>query len=95
MSAPKDFSALLVASSTKRRDTGAASTVHLALNEALGLTRRHAGVSAGRYFGAQWTKNRFPTPYLRNTLWGGGYGPPLEGEVMRAPLTVSRIGAAR
>jgi alkyldihydroxyacetonephosphate synthase len=64
----KEGKALLVIGAT-----GATSTVRLALNEALGLTRRHAGVSAGRYFGAQWTKNRFRTPYLRNTLWDAGY----------------------
>lgn len=53
--------------------TGATSTVRLALGEALALTKQHAGVSAGRYFGAQWTKNRFRAPYLRNSLWEAGY----------------------
>lgn len=64
----KEGKALLVIGAT-----GAASTVRLALNEALGLTKKHAGVSAGRSFGAQWTKNRFRAPYLRNSLWDAGY----------------------
>jgi len=64
----KEGKALLVIGAT-----GAGSTVRLALNEALALTRQHAGVSAGRYFGAQWTKNRFRAPYLRNSLWDAGY----------------------
>ncbi|HRF94638.1 MAG TPA: FAD-linked oxidase C-terminal domain-containing protein, partial [Aggregatilineales bacterium] len=27
----------------------------------------------GKIFGGQWRKNRFHTPYLRNTLWDAGY----------------------
>ena len=53
--------------------TGTAATVSFALEEALALTRKHAGISAGRTFGAQWTKNRFRAPYLRNSLWELGY----------------------
>jgi alkyldihydroxyacetonephosphate synthase len=32
------------------------------------------GVHVGKTFGAQWQKNRFRTPYFRNTLWELGYG---------------------
>ncbi len=53
--------------------TGAAGTVKFALEAALAVTRKHAGISAGRTFGAQWTKNRFRAPYLRNSLWEAGY----------------------
>jgi alkyldihydroxyacetonephosphate synthase len=53
--------------------SGSKAVVRLALGEALALTRQHAGVSAGRVFGAQWTKNRFRAPYLRNSLWEAGY----------------------
>ena len=53
--------------------TGSAASVTFALEEALALTRKHAGISAGRTFGAQWTKNRFRAPYLRNSLWEMGY----------------------
>jgi alkyldihydroxyacetonephosphate synthase len=28
----------------------------------------------GQQFGNQWQKGRFRTPYMRNTLWGLGYG---------------------
>lgn len=42
--------------------------------EALGIAGKHGGVHVGRTFGQQWHKNRFHTPYLRNTLWDAGYG---------------------
>jgi alkyldihydroxyacetonephosphate synthase len=54
--------------------TGSAASVKFALDQALGITKKHAGISAGRTFGAQWTKNRFRAPYLRNSLWDLGYG---------------------
>ncbi|MBN2283716.1 MAG: FAD-binding oxidoreductase [Deltaproteobacteria bacterium] len=34
---------------------------------------RHGAVSVGRSMGKGWKKNRFRTPYLRNTLWDAGY----------------------
>ncbi|MCU0486372.1 MAG: FAD-binding oxidoreductase [Anaerolineales bacterium] len=40
---------------------------------ALDITGRHGGVHVGKTFGSQWHKNRFRTPYLRNTLWDMGY----------------------
>ncbi len=43
-------------------------------NEALSITRKLGGVHIGKTFGAQWHKNRFRTPYFRNTLWELGYG---------------------
>jgi alkyldihydroxyacetonephosphate synthase len=42
--------------------------------EALGIAGKFGGVHVGRTFGHQWHKNRFRTPYLRNTLWELGYG---------------------
>jgi alkyldihydroxyacetonephosphate synthase len=42
--------------------------------EALGIAGKFGGVHVGRTFGNQWHKNRFRTPYLRNTLWESGYG---------------------
>jgi alkyldihydroxyacetonephosphate synthase len=53
--------------------TGAAATVAFGLEQALAITKKHSGISAGRTFGAQWTKNRFRAPYLRNSLWDLGY----------------------
>lgn len=53
--------------------TGSSNTVTFALEEALAITKKHNGISAGRTFGAQWTKNRFRAPYLRNSLWDMGY----------------------
>jgi alkyldihydroxyacetonephosphate synthase len=41
--------------------------------EALGIASKLGGVHAGKTFGQQWHKNRFRTPYLRNTLWEKGY----------------------
>jgi alkyldihydroxyacetonephosphate synthase len=52
---------------------GARALVRFARHEALGLTAKHGGVHVGRAFGSQWHKNRFRTPYLRNTLWERGY----------------------
>jgi alkyldihydroxyacetonephosphate synthase len=53
--------------------TGTDATVSFALDQALSLAKKGAGISAGRTFGAQWTKNRFRAPYLRNSLWDLGY----------------------
>jgi alkyldihydroxyacetonephosphate synthase len=41
--------------------------------EVLGIARKFGGIHAGKTFGQQWHKNRFRTPYLRNTLWERGY----------------------
>lgn len=79
----KEGKALLVIGAT-----GARPSVRLGLGEALALARRHAGVSAGRTFGAQWTRNRFRAAYLRNALWDAGYA--LDTLETAAPW--SRIG---
>lgn len=44
-----------------------------AFREALAIGRRHGAVRAPATFGRQWHRNRFRTPYLRNTLWEAGY----------------------
>jgi len=41
--------------------------------EALGIAGKFKGIHAGKTFGQEWHKNRFRTPYLRNTLWERGY----------------------
>ena len=41
--------------------------------EVLGIARAHGAVRAPTTFGRQWHRNRFRTPYLRNTLWEAGY----------------------
>jgi alkyldihydroxyacetonephosphate synthase len=41
--------------------------------DTLEIAKNHGGVHVGRTFGDQWHKNRFRTPYLRNTLWELGY----------------------
>ncbi len=43
-------------------------------SEALSITAKLGGVHVGKTFGQQWHKNRFRTPYLRNSLWEMGYG---------------------
>jgi len=53
--------------------TGGESLVRLVREEALRMTGLESGVHAGRTFGAQWHKNRFKAPYLRNSLWEAGY----------------------
>jgi alkyldihydroxyacetonephosphate synthase len=52
---------------------GRKSAVRRARKEALGIARSLDGVSTGRLLGAGWHKQRFRTPYLRNTLWSMGY----------------------
>lgn len=37
------------------------------------LLRKTSGISTGKVIGEGWKKNRFRTPYLRNTLWNIGY----------------------
>ena len=41
--------------------------------EVLEIARAHGAVRAPATFGRQWHRNRFRTPYLRNTLWEAGY----------------------
>ena len=53
--------------------SGTGDLVRFSLGSALAVAARHGGVSAGRRFGAQWMKNRFRAPYLRNSLWEAGY----------------------
>jgi alkyldihydroxyacetonephosphate synthase len=53
--------------------SGKADLVQANRHAALKITARHAGVHVGKTFGQQWHKNRFRTPYLRNTLWELGY----------------------
>lgn len=51
---------------------GGHATVSVALLEAFGILERHGGVRAPRV-GAEWQRNRFRTPYLRDALWSAGY----------------------
>jgi alkyldihydroxyacetonephosphate synthase len=53
---------------------GKPALVHANRSEALNITGKSGGVHIGKPFGEQWHKNRFRTPYLRNTLWERGYG---------------------
>jgi alkyldihydroxyacetonephosphate synthase len=52
---------------------GKSSLVQAYRKEALAIAGKFGGVHAGKTFGQQWHKNRFRTPYLRNTLWERGY----------------------
>lgn len=53
---------------------GKSNLVRINRSEALSITAKLRGVHVGKTFGAQWYKNRFRTPYLRNVLWEMGYG---------------------
>ncbi len=53
--------------------TGTAAMVKAARKAALALAAAQGGVHVGQAFGKQWQKNRFRSPYLRNTLWAMGY----------------------
>lgn len=54
--------------------SGKANLIRTMRSEALSITSKYGGVHVGKTFGDQWHKNRFHTPYLRNTLWEMGYG---------------------
>lgn len=54
--------------------SGQSQLVRTNRNEALNITGKWDGTHIGKTFGTQWHKNRFRTPYLRNTLWEKGYG---------------------
>jgi alkyldihydroxyacetonephosphate synthase len=53
--------------------SGSQNWLKSARKEVLEIAKRQGGVHVGRTFGEQWHKNRFRTPYLRNTLWELGY----------------------
>ena len=54
--------------------SGKSTQVRANRSEALNITSKLQGIHVGKTFGEQWHKNRFKTPYLRNTLWDLGYG---------------------
>jgi alkyldihydroxyacetonephosphate synthase len=53
--------------------TGSADEVKKQRQAAIAVARTLGGVHVGRRMGHEWRKNRFRTPYLRNTLWDHGY----------------------
>ena len=53
--------------------TGVEDGMRKIRGDALDVARSHRGVYIGRRIGSEWYKNRFRTPYLRNTLWELGY----------------------
>ncbi len=54
--------------------SGKSSSVRTNRSETLNITRKNGGIHTGKTIGRQWHKNRFRTPYFRNTLWEMGYG---------------------
>lgn len=68
---------------------GNVPTVAATRRAALALVARHGGVSLGQSLGRQWTKNRFRTPYLRNSLWERGYAV----DTMETALEWCRVSA--
>ncbi len=54
--------------------SGKSDLIRTHRGETLSITAKYHGVHVGKTFGAQWHKNRFKTPYLRNTLWDMGFG---------------------
>ncbi|MFS1518869.1 FAD-binding oxidoreductase [Bacillus sp. SCS-151] len=53
--------------------TGSKKHVSAALSEAQAMIKKHRGVLVGTKAGEHWVKNRFRSPYLRNSLWDEGY----------------------
>ena len=54
--------------------SGKEAIVRMNRSETFNITTKFGGVHIGKTLGDQWHKNRFRTPYLRNTLWEMGYG---------------------
>ncbi len=52
--------------------TGSVGSVRRARHEAAAICRKFGGLVAGTVVGHTWEKNRFLSPYLRNTLWECG-----------------------
>jgi len=52
--------------------TGNATSVSRVSRQVVSLARKEGGLPVGAMIGEQWRKNRFRTPYLRNTLWQHG-----------------------
>jgi alkyldihydroxyacetonephosphate synthase len=76
---------------------GDAGRVAATRREALAVAARHGGVSLGQTLGRQWTKNRFRTPYLRNSLWERGYAVDTVETALewrRVPALVDALDAA-
>jgi alkyldihydroxyacetonephosphate synthase len=81
---------LLAAAGTRR-------VVHAALAEAFHIASRHHGRSLGSRLAREWLRQRFRSPYLRNTLWAMGYAvDTLETAVIwaRVPAMVAAIEEA-
>lgn len=53
--------------------TGSTEEVKTQRRAAIAVAQTQGGVHVGRRMGQEWRKNRFRTPYLRNTLWDHGY----------------------
>jgi alkyldihydroxyacetonephosphate synthase len=53
--------------------TGSQRQVRTARCESGSVIRHHKGLALGKSPGKEWKKNRFRTPYMRNTLWDCGY----------------------
>jgi alkyldihydroxyacetonephosphate synthase len=63
-----DERSLLILGVTESR-----ASVRFGRSQALAIAREYGGVDTGTTFGKEWRKNRFRSPYLRNTLWEAGY----------------------
>lgn len=53
--------------------SGTSQSCAQARRKTLQIARAHSGLFSGQIIGKQWSKSRFLTPYLRNTLWELGY----------------------
>jgi alkyldihydroxyacetonephosphate synthase len=53
--------------------TGGNALTRFVRHEAMAFARKRGGFAVGTKIGHMWRKNRFLTPYLRNTLWEYGY----------------------
>ncbi|GBD09790.1 putative FAD-linked oxidoreductase [Candidatus Thermoflexus japonica] len=76
---------------------GARRVVHAALAEVHHTAARHGGRSLGSRLAREWLRQRFRSPYLRNTLWELGYAvDTLETAVIwaRVPRMVAAIEEA-
>ena len=70
--------------------TGSPHLTALAKRRTRSICRSNGGIFVGQIIGHSWEKNRFYSPYLRNTLWDAG----IAVDTLETALPWSKVGEA-